>query len=40
VWIGGVRKLDAGALVDMDVPAIRAKTRQWRDRIAAIKVPA
>lgn len=40
VWIGGVRKLDAGALVDMDVPAIRAKTRQWRERIAAIKVSA
>ena len=40
VWIGGVRKLDAGALVDMDVPAIRAKTRQWRERIAAIKVNA
>jgi len=40
VWIGGVRKLDAGALVDMDVAAIRAKTRQWRERIAGIKVPA
>ena len=40
VWIGGVRKLDAGALVDMDVPAIRAKTRQWRERIAGIQVPA
>jgi 5-methylthioadenosine/S-adenosylhomocysteine deaminase len=40
VWIGGVRKLDAGALVGMDVPAIRAKTRQWRERIAAIKVSA
>ncbi|MBW8369023.1 MAG: amidohydrolase family protein, partial [Arenimonas sp.] len=40
VWIGGVRKLDAGALVDMDIPAIRARTRQWRERIAGIKVPA
>ncbi|MCX7032890.1 MAG: TRZ/ATZ family hydrolase [Arenimonas sp.] len=40
VWIGGVRKLDGGTLVDMDVPAIRAKTRQWRERIAGIKVPA
>ncbi len=40
VWIAGVRKLDGGALVDMDIPAIRAKTRQWRERIAAIKLPS
>ncbi len=40
VWIGGVRKLDGGVLVDMDVAAIRAKTRQWRARIAGIRGPA
>lgn len=38
VWIAGVRKLAGGVLVDMDVPAIRAKTRQWQQRIAGISV--
>ncbi len=36
VWINGVRKLDRRVLVDMDVDAIKANARQWRQRIAAI----
>jgi 5-methylthioadenosine/S-adenosylhomocysteine deaminase len=40
VWIAGVRKLADGRLVDLDVDAIRAKTRRWRERIAAIRVPS
>ncbi|MGA0585816.1 TRZ/ATZ family hydrolase [Dyella sp. KRB-257] len=35
VWIAGRRKLAARQLVDMDVEAILARTRQWRERIAA-----
>jgi len=38
VWVAGVAKLADGALVDMDVPAIRAKTRRWRERIATLPV--
>jgi 5-methylthioadenosine/S-adenosylhomocysteine deaminase len=40
VWVAGVRKVADGRLVDVDVDAIRAKTRQWRERIAAIRVPS
>src|SRR5688572_3166632 len=40
VWIDGVRKLADGRLVGIDTDAIRAKTRQWRRRIAAIRAPA
>jgi 5-methylthioadenosine/S-adenosylhomocysteine deaminase len=36
VWINGVRKLDRRVLVDMDVDAIKANARQWRQRIATI----
>ena len=36
VWIAGRRKLDNGILVDMDMQAIVANARQWRDRIAAV----
>jgi len=36
VWIAGKRKLADGALVDMDSVAIRARARQWQQRIAAI----
>jgi 5-methylthioadenosine/S-adenosylhomocysteine deaminase len=36
VWIAGVHKLRQRELVDMDVAAIVANARQWRDRIAAI----
>jgi 5-methylthioadenosine/S-adenosylhomocysteine deaminase len=36
VWIAGARKLRGRELVDMDVAAIVANARQWRDRIAAI----
>ncbi len=36
VWIAGQHKLADGALVDMDSVAIRARTRQWQQRIAAI----
>ncbi len=38
VWVAGVRKLAQGELIGMDVPAIRAKTRQWQRRIAGIQV--
>jgi len=31
------RKLEARILVDMDVDAIVANARQWRDRIAAVR---
>lgn len=37
VWIAGQRKLEARLLVDMDVDAIVANARQWRDRIAAVR---
>jgi 5-methylthioadenosine/S-adenosylhomocysteine deaminase len=40
VWVAGVRKLADGRLVDTDTDAIAAKTRRWRDRIAAIRAPA
>ena len=33
VWIAGRRKLREGALVDIDVDAIRATARRWRDRL-------
>ena len=37
VWVAGRRKLRARELVDMDLPAIRANARQWRDRIRQIR---
>ncbi|MEP6632927.1 MAG: TRZ/ATZ family hydrolase [Luteimonas sp.] len=40
VWIAGKRKLRRRELIDMDSEAILANTRQWRDRIAKIKVDA
>jgi 5-methylthioadenosine/S-adenosylhomocysteine deaminase len=36
VWIGGERKLVDGQLTGMDVDAVRAKARNWRERIAVI----
>ena len=33
VWIAGARKLDTGALIDIDLDALRAKARAWRARI-------
>jgi 5-methylthioadenosine/S-adenosylhomocysteine deaminase len=36
VWIAGVRKLVDGILADVDTDALRARTRQWRERIAAV----
>ena len=36
VWIDGVAKLRQRVLVDMDIDAIVANARQWRQRIAAI----
>jgi 5-methylthioadenosine/S-adenosylhomocysteine deaminase len=39
VWLDGRRRLRDGALVDMDVPAILARARQWRDRIASADRP-
>ncbi|TAL74634.1 MAG: TRZ/ATZ family hydrolase [Rhodanobacter sp.] len=35
VWIAGKRKLADRVLVDMDLDAIGARTRAWRERIAA-----
>jgi len=40
VWIAGKRKLADGTLVDMDSVAIRARARQWQQRIAAIGAKA
>lgn len=37
VWIAGRRKLRERELVDMDLPAIIANARQWRERIARIR---
>jgi 5-methylthioadenosine/S-adenosylhomocysteine deaminase len=37
VWIDGVAKLRQRVLVDMDIDAIVANARQWRQRIAAIQ---
>ena len=36
VWIAGQRRLAGRELVDVDVPAILAKARAWRARIAAV----
>jgi 5-methylthioadenosine/S-adenosylhomocysteine deaminase len=38
VWIAGVHKLRQRELADMDVAAIVANARQWRDRIAAVHI--
>ncbi|NUS39485.1 MAG: TRZ/ATZ family hydrolase [Lysobacter sp.] len=38
VWIAGRRRLRERALVDMDEAALLANARQWRERIAAIRV--
>lgn len=38
VWIAGKAKLRARALVDIDADALIANARQWRDRIASIRV--
>jgi 5-methylthioadenosine/S-adenosylhomocysteine deaminase len=40
VWVAGVHKLADGVLVDIDVAALGAKTRQWQKRIAGIRVAA
>ncbi|WP_313919666.1 TRZ/ATZ family hydrolase [Tahibacter sp.] len=34
VWIAGAPKLIGGTLVDLDVAALRAKAREWRQRLA------
>ena len=38
VWIAGARRLRERELVDMDSAAIVANARQWRERIAAIRL--
>jgi len=38
VWIAGRARLRDRVLVDMDVTALVANARQWRDRIAAIRL--
>jgi 5-methylthioadenosine/S-adenosylhomocysteine deaminase len=35
VWIAGTRKLADRVLLDIDVEAMLARTRAWRERIAA-----
>ena len=40
VWIAGKQKLREHRLVDMDTAGIVANARQWRERIATIKVGA
>jgi 5-methylthioadenosine/S-adenosylhomocysteine deaminase len=35
VWIAGQRKLSGRELIGMDTPAILARTRAWRERIAS-----
>ncbi|GAB2611983.1 TRZ/ATZ family hydrolase [Novilysobacter erysipheiresistens] len=37
VWIAGVAKLRGRELVDVDVAALIANAKQWRERIAAIR---
>ena len=36
VWIAGQRKLEQRVLVDMDVDALVANARQWRERIRSV----
>jgi 5-methylthioadenosine/S-adenosylhomocysteine deaminase len=36
-WIGGARKLRQRELVDIDIVALIANARQWRERIAGIR---
>jgi 5-methylthioadenosine/S-adenosylhomocysteine deaminase len=38
VWIAGRPKLRDRVLVDMDADALIANARQWRARIAAIRI--
>jgi 5-methylthioadenosine/S-adenosylhomocysteine deaminase len=38
-WIAGRPKLRARMLVELDAEALVANARQWRDRIAAIRLP-
>ena len=40
VWVAGQRKLADGRLLDIDVPDLLARVRQWRQRIAAVPGPA
>jgi 5-methylthioadenosine/S-adenosylhomocysteine deaminase len=40
VWIAGQRKLADRELVDMDVPGLLARVRQWQQRIAGVRSPA
>ena len=37
VWIAGAHKLRVRVLVDMDLDAIIANARQWRERIAKVR---
>ncbi len=39
VWIAGRAKLRERRLQDMDEAALVANARQWRERIAAIRIP-
>jgi 5-methylthioadenosine/S-adenosylhomocysteine deaminase len=40
VWIAGQAKLVDGELIDMDVPGLLTRVRQWRQTIAAVRSPA
>lgn len=35
VWVGGVPKLVDGLLIDVDTARLKAKAREWRERLAA-----
>ncbi|MFA7487365.1 MAG: amidohydrolase family protein, partial [Lysobacteraceae bacterium] len=37
VWIGGQARLRERELVDMDIPALTARVREWRQRIATLR---
>ena len=38
VWIAGVHKLRERVLVDMDLDGILANARQWRERVAKVRI--
>ena len=38
VWIAGTRKLDLGVLTEIDLDAVLANARSWRERIARVQL--
>ena len=39
VWIAGIAKLRERVLVDIDLDGVLANARQWRERIATVRLP-